>query len=92
MKGISDRLAELSHLSQLIGWHTRRFFWCAPVVGRVTLQLWEWKSLIQYWLTGDCGNACGYTEPYGWVPEAGCPVHDRYEREEWDGTTGTSDD
>ena len=24
----------------------------------------------------DCGNACGVQEPYGWVPEAGCPVHD----------------
>lgn len=21
--------------------------------------------------------ACGYTEPYGFVPEAGCPIHDR---------------
>jgi phage N-6-adenine-methyltransferase len=24
----------------------------------------------------DCGNVCGYTEPYGFVPEADCPVHD----------------
>ena len=24
----------------------------------------------------DCGNGCAVTEPYGWVPEAGCPVHD----------------
>jgi len=24
----------------------------------------------------DCGYACGYQEPYGFVPEAGCPVHD----------------
>lgn len=24
----------------------------------------------------DCGNACGVQDPYGWVPEAGCPVHD----------------
>lgn len=23
----------------------------------------------------DCGG-CGYCEPYGWVPECGCPVHD----------------
>ena len=23
-----------------------------------------------------CGNACAWTEPYGWVPEDGCPVHD----------------
>ena len=24
----------------------------------------------------DCGNACGVQDPYGWVPEDGCPVHD----------------
>lgn len=24
----------------------------------------------------DCSYACGYVEPYGWVPEAGCPIHD----------------
>lgn len=24
----------------------------------------------------DCGYACGVVEPYGFVPEAGCPVHD----------------
>jgi hypothetical protein len=28
----------------------------------------------------DCDFACGYTKPYGWVPEAGCPVHDPEER------------
>ena len=25
---------------------------------------------------GPCEFACGYAEPYGFVPEAGCPVHD----------------
>jgi len=25
---------------------------------------------------GECDCACRYSEPYGWVPEAGCPVHD----------------
>lgn len=24
----------------------------------------------------DCGHACEYVKPYGWVPEAGCPIHD----------------
>jgi hypothetical protein len=23
-----------------------------------------------------CENACGYEEPYGFVPECGCPIHD----------------
>lgn len=25
---------------------------------------------------GDCDGICRYTEPYGWVPECGCPIHD----------------
>lgn len=24
----------------------------------------------------DCDCACGFVSPYGFVPEAGCPVHD----------------
>ena len=24
----------------------------------------------------ECGYECGYTEPYGFVPEGGCPIHD----------------
>ena len=24
----------------------------------------------------DCGYNCIYQEPYGFVPEAGCPIHD----------------
>ncbi len=24
----------------------------------------------------DCGFVCGFTEPYGFVPEADCPIHD----------------
>lgn len=28
-------------------------------------------------LKNDCGYNCGYTEQYGFVPEAGCPIHDK---------------
>ncbi len=24
----------------------------------------------------DCGYGCGFTGPYGFVPQAGCPIHD----------------
>ena len=24
----------------------------------------------------ECGYACAWVEPYGWVPEADCPIHD----------------
>lgn len=23
-----------------------------------------------------CNHECAWVEPYGWVPECGCPVHD----------------
>ena len=36
----------------------------------------DWRGLLRFLFTGDCGNACGYEEPYGWVPEACCPIHD----------------
>lgn len=25
----------------------------------------------------NCGFACAFVEPYGFVPEDGCPIHDR---------------
>lgn len=42
------------------------------------LTFWPWTVLSRVWhqLTGRCGNGCGYVAPYGFVPEAGCPVHD----------------
>lgn len=33
-------------------------------------------TIIRYLLTGNCYHVCDYTQPYGWVPEACCPVHD----------------
>ena len=42
--------------------------------------LYRWRTLIailRYFVTGYCGSiGCGYVELYGFVPEAGCPVHD----------------
>ena len=32
-------------------------------------------SRISFFLTGDCLYGCS-VEPYGFVPEAGCPIHD----------------
>ena len=49
--------------------------------------LWEVRSRIQYWLTGDCGNWCEWVTLYMaedgepckvWIPEAECPIHDAY--------------
>ena len=34
-------------------------------------------AILRYLVTGYCGySGCTHVEPYGFVPEAGCPVHD----------------
>ena len=44
--------------------------------------LWWWsrwramKYRLRYVLKGDCGHECDWVQPFGWVPEDGCPVHD----------------
>ena len=37
---------------------------------------WRLWVRVRYALTGDCGCACGWTYPYGFVPEDGCQIHD----------------
>ena len=34
------------------------------------------RASEQFCDCGKCGYGCAWVEPYGWVPEAGCPVHD----------------
>lgn len=48
------------------------------------LRLIFWKWIAPRWLTyvrlqgwKSCGYACEWVASYGFVPEAGCPVHDR---------------
>jgi hypothetical protein len=36
----------------------------------------KWIAKIRYRLTGWCGHGCGFVAPYGFVPEADCPIHD----------------
>jgi len=40
---------------------------------------WLLDSCLRFLFTGNCGNHCGYAHPFGFVPEAGCPIHDRDE-------------
>ena len=35
------------------------------------------RCRLKFVLTGDCGHACGLVQPWGFVPEEGCPVHYR---------------
>ena len=41
-----------------------------------TRYFWESPEMPIEWQVPECGYNCGWTEPYGFVPEAGCPVHD----------------
>jgi hypothetical protein len=54
--------------------------WTAPWYKNLYLRIawpwWRFKSRLRFRFTGNCGFICGYTEPYGFVPEAGCPIHD----------------
>ena len=43
---------------------------------RIVWVLWRLWVRARYAATGDCGCVCGYTEPFGFVPEAECPIHD----------------
>ena len=34
------------------------------------------RCRLKFVLAGDCGHACDWCHPWGWVSEEGCPVHD----------------
>jgi hypothetical protein len=46
------------------------------LVWRIVQATRQWVMFWRYrpWLK--CENVCGWTWPYGYVPECGCPVHD----------------
>jgi len=37
------------------------------------IELFGWGEIER---PSTCGNACAHVEPYGFVPECGCPIHD----------------
>ena len=53
-------------------WRFRRWCWSK----RLTWIIWRAGVYLRYLATGNCGCACGYAHPYGFVPEAECPIHD----------------
>jgi len=38
--------------------------------------LWRYWIIRSLFTPCDCGYACDWVYPYGFVPEADCPVHD----------------
>ena len=55
-------------MSMLYFWNMRIR---APLMGR----FWAWAH--RRWYPFACGYACDWVYPYGFVPEANCPVHDK---------------
>ena len=45
-------------------------------MGKLRGQFYDIRYRLKFVLTGDCGHACDWLHPWGWVPEDGCPVHD----------------
>ena len=39
---------------------------------KIAFVIWVW-----YLFNPQCGHECAYVEPYGFVPEDGCPIHDK---------------
>ena len=37
----------------------------------------EYMTAVYRQSLGECDFDCGWMEPYGWVPEADCPIHDK---------------
>ena len=48
-------------------------------MNRIKWAVWRYIVQVRYLVTGHCGLNCGWVKPYGFVPEADCPIHDRYE-------------
>jgi len=52
-------------------WHPG--FWWARLVAGV------WYPFLNWLHKNDCDYYCRWVYPYGFVPEAGCPIHDKDE-------------
>ena len=58
-----------------VHYYPSRFrFWLARWLMRKALRLTGFDDIVN--TMHGCKNGCGYVEPYGFVPECGCPVHD----------------
>lgn len=42
---------------------------------RLLRKYWRWMNTHH---PTTCGYVCTYVYPYGFVPEAGCPIHDAH--------------
>jgi len=50
------------------------YFWNMYIRAPLLRHYWKWREIHT---PTTCGHGCGWVYPYGFVPEAGCPVHDK---------------
>ena len=52
-----------------------RYFWNMRIRAPLMRRIWDHAHRKYYPL--HCGYECDWVYPYGFVPEADCPVHDK---------------
>ena len=55
-------------------WYLNPFYWLWVLTVLVRVAYWLFRSK---YTPCDCGYICDWVYPYGFVPEAECPVHDK---------------
>jgi hypothetical protein len=61
-------------------WMFRFVLWFASLICPLKLYIvWPYDKSFRC----SAGNACYFVQPYGWVPECGCPIHDPDEFDEY---------
>ena len=53
---------------------TFEYFWNMYIRKPLLWWYWQWRSKHT---PVDCDYGCDWVSPYGFVPEAGCPIHDK---------------
>ena len=67
VEGITISDGTITYTARIRWWHPG--FWA----GMFKIAVYRFANR---WLIRDCGHFCRWTYPYGFVPEACCPIHD----------------
>lgn len=54
-----------------------RHYWLNMLRARLLWPYWAVRDWHRTYFERPCGYECDWVYPYGFVPECGCPVHDR---------------
>lgn len=75
MKFTNEQIRVCDELERYFHEHGERLKLPSEINGTIMLAAAEF-ALAYCSNRTECGNGCGYQEPYGFVPEADCSVHD----------------